>query len=98
MKYADISGLADKEIQKKITQLQTESFEAKMKNALGQLANPMEIRNNRRDLARLKTAMAAKSAKAPLSKASREDRLAAAQKTQLKAQSKTAAKSQAVKG
>lgn len=63
MKYADISGLADKEIQKKVTQLQNDVFEAKMKNSLGQLANPMEIRNNRRDIARLKTAMAAKSAK-----------------------------------
>jgi large subunit ribosomal protein L29 len=62
MKYADISGLADKEIQKKVTQLQNDVFEAKMKNSLGQLANPMEIRNNRRDIARLKTAMAAKSA------------------------------------
>lgn len=94
MKYADISGLADKEIQKKMTQLQTEAFEAKMKNALGQLANPMEIRNNRRDLARLKTAMAAKSGKAPLSKASREDRQLAAQKAQLK----SAAKPKAAKG
>jgi large subunit ribosomal protein L29 len=94
MKYADISGLADKEIQKKIAQLQTEGFESKMKNSLGQLANPMEIRNNRRDLARLKTALAAKTAKAPLSKASRADRQLAASKAQLK----TAAKSKAVKG
>lgn len=62
MKYADISGLAAKEIQKKLTQLQNDVFEAKMKNSLGQLANPMEIRNNRRDIARLKTALAAKAA------------------------------------
>ena len=90
MKYADISGLAEKDIQKKIAQSQITAFEAKMKNALGQLANPMEIRNNRRDLARLKTALAAKSAKAPLSKASREDRqLAVSRQAQLKSATKT---------
>lgn len=94
MKYADISGLSEKELTKKATQLKGEVFEAKMKNALGQLANPMEIRNSRRDIARLKTAMAAKSAKAPLSKASRANRQLAAQKAQLK----SAAKSKAVKG
>ncbi len=94
MNFKDISGLAAKEIQKKVTQLQVTVFEAKMKNSLGQLANPMEIRNNRRDIARLKTAMAAKSGKAPLSKASREDRQAAT----AKAKSNTAAKSKAVKG
>ena len=71
-----------------------------MKNALGQLANPMEIRSNRRDLARLKTAMAANAAKsgasltARLSKASREDRQLAAQKAHLK----SAAKPKAAKG
>lgn len=94
MKYADVSGLAANEIQKRVTGLQTEVFEAKMKNSLGQLANPMEIRAKRRDIARLKTAAAAKAAKAPMSKASRADRQLAAQK----AKSKTAAKSKAVKG
>jgi large subunit ribosomal protein L29 len=98
MKYADISGLADKEIQKKITQLQTNAFEAKMKNALGQLANPMEIRTNRRDLARLKTAMAAKSAKTPLSKASREDRQLAALKAHSKKTVGKVSKPKAAKG
>jgi len=60
MKYADIAGLSDKELVKKAKDLGKQVFEAKMKNALGQLANPMTIRQMRRDIARLKTALTAK--------------------------------------
>lgn len=81
MNYADISGLSAKDLSKKASQLETTMFEARMKNALGQLANPMEIRNARRDIARLKTATTAKAhkqlGKAPVRKVSREVRLAA---------------------
>ena len=111
MKYAEMSGLAAKEIQKKLTQLETDMFEASMKNSLGQLANPMEIRSHRRDIARLKTALTAKAGKAPLSKANREDRKAAGAKaaktataatpakaTAPQAKSKSAAKTKAAKG
>ncbi len=65
MKYADISGLAGKEMNVKIKQLSSEIFEARMKNALGQLANPMTIRHMRRDIARLKTAQAVQAQLAP---------------------------------
>lgn len=88
MKYADISGLSAKDLSKKVAQLRTTVFEAEMKNALGQLANPMEIRVARRDIARLKTAVTAKAGKAPVRKLSRESRLAA----------QSTAKSKAVKG
>lgn len=64
MKYSDISGLSEKELNKKATELRKDIFEARMKNSLGQLANPMTIRASRRDIARLKTAAAAKKAKA----------------------------------
>jgi large subunit ribosomal protein L29 len=77
MKYADFSGLSAKDLSKKVSQLETTMFEARMKNSLGQLANPMEIRNARRDVARLKTAVTAKAAKAPVRKVTREVRLAA---------------------
>ena len=80
MKYAEISGLSAKDLSKKAAQLETQMFEARMKNSLGQLANPMEIRNARRDAARLKTAATAKAAKAPVRKVSRATRLAAKSK------------------
>lgn len=63
MKYADISGLSGKELVKKAKELRSQMFEARMKNALGQLSNPMTIRSMRRDVARLKTALRAKAAK-----------------------------------
>ncbi len=73
MNYADVKGLSDKDLLKKSKELRTEMFQARMKNALGQLANPMTIRNLRRDVARLKTAATAKvnaaSAKAAAPKA-----------------------------
>ena len=61
MKYADISGLTEKELAKRAKDLRAEMFEANMKNALGQLANPMTIREMRRDIARLQTALHAQS-------------------------------------
>lgn len=60
MKYADISGLSEKELMNKTKELREQLFEARMKNALGQLANPMVIRSTRRDIARLQTALRAK--------------------------------------
>ncbi len=81
MKYADISGLSEKELTKKSKESRTQMFEARMKNSLGQLANPMVIRESRRDIARLKTAATAKSGRAPVRKMTRETRLAAKLKT-----------------
>lgn len=71
MKFADVSGLSDKDLTKKTKELRTQMFEARMKNALGQLANPMTIREMRRDVARLQTALSAKgkTAAAPAKKA-----------------------------
>jgi large subunit ribosomal protein L29 len=60
MKYADVYGLSEKELIKKANELRKQIFEANMKNALGQLPNPMTIRFMRRDVARLKTALSAK--------------------------------------
>lgn len=60
MNYADIVGLSEKELLKQSKELRLKMFEARMKNAMGQLANPMEIRAARRDVARIKLALGAK--------------------------------------
>ena len=70
MKYADVSGLSEKELLKKQRELRQGMFEANMKNALGQLTNPMVIRGMRRDVARIKTAMTAAAKGKPAVKAS----------------------------
>lgn len=63
MKFAEITGLSEKELKKKSLELRQQLFEARMKNALGQLANPMVIRQARRDIARLQTALRVKASK-----------------------------------
>jgi large subunit ribosomal protein L29 len=60
MNYAEISGLTDKDLVKKTKELRAQLFQARMKNALGQLANPMTIRTIRKDIARLQTALRSK--------------------------------------
>ena len=60
MKYVDISGMSEKDLQSKSKELREQMFEMRMKNALGQLANPMVIRAARRDVARINTALQAK--------------------------------------
>ena len=69
MNYADVSGMSEKELTKKTKELRIQMFEARMKNALGQLQNPMAIREMRRDVARLKTALHVKAGSKPASKA-----------------------------
>lgn len=44
-----------KEAKTQILALTKDLFEARMKNSLGQLANPLVIRHTRREVARLKT-------------------------------------------
>lgn len=57
MKFTDIKELTSTELRKRVVQLREELFESRMKHSLGQLANPLDIRKKRRDLARLKTAL-----------------------------------------
>jgi large subunit ribosomal protein L29 len=63
MKYADMSGLSANDLRKKKKELQESLFEARMKNSLGQLTNPMTIRQMRRDVARLTMALNMKNKK-----------------------------------
>ena len=48
-----------KELRKKSHDLKADLFDLKMKNMLGQVNNPLQIRQIRKDVARLKTALSA---------------------------------------
>lgn len=61
MKHSEIVTLSVAELLKRKRELQATMFEAKMKNAMGQLTNPMTIRYARRDVARVNTVLQAKS-------------------------------------
>jgi len=60
MKMKEIKGFSVDELNKKLKELRNDLFEARMKNELGQLGNPIEIRNFRRNIARVRTALAQK--------------------------------------
>jgi large subunit ribosomal protein L29 len=57
MKYSDLKDQAVVELKKKKVAAVEELTFAKMKNSLGQMGNPLEIRRMRRDLARINTAL-----------------------------------------
>jgi large subunit ribosomal protein L29 len=63
MKFADVKDLSATELKKKKATLTQEIFDAQLKNQLGQLSNPLEIRKLRRNLARLNTALVQKIAR-----------------------------------
>lgn len=60
MKYTDVKDMSAVELKKKKSSLSEELFNAKMKNQLGQLSNPLVIRDLRKDLARVETALVQK--------------------------------------
>jgi large subunit ribosomal protein L29 len=60
MKYEEIKDLTSAELRKRIVGIRNELFEARMKHSLGQLANPLDIRTKRKDMARLNTALQTK--------------------------------------
>ncbi len=57
MDFKEIENLGPVEIHKKLRDIKGKLFEARMKNAMGQLTNPLSIRAMRRDVARLRTAL-----------------------------------------
>lgn len=63
MKFNEIKDLSVPELKKKRAALSKELFDAKLKNSIGQLANPIEIRNLRRDIAKINTAIVKKVAR-----------------------------------
>ncbi len=57
MKFSEIKGLSVNELIKKRVALSKDLFDAKMRHSIGQLPNPIEIRNLRKDIARINTAI-----------------------------------------
>ena len=57
MKFEDAKELTSAELRRRLSELRADLFEVRMKHTLGQLGNPIEIRDKRKDLARLKTAL-----------------------------------------
>ena len=63
MKYSDFGGLSLIELVKKRKLLEQDLLLNKMKNSMGQLSNPLQIRLLRRDIGKLNTALAQKLSK-----------------------------------
>ncbi len=63
MKYEEIKDLSVVELKKRRADLTNELFQAKMKNSIGQLANPLSIRMIRRSIAKVNTAIVKKVAR-----------------------------------
>lgn len=63
MKFSEIQSLTIGDLVKKKRDLTAEIFDIKMKNSIGQAGNPLMIRNHRKDIARINTALSAKKVK-----------------------------------
>lgn len=57
MKYTEIAELKPNELQEKLAEKKKELFELKMKLKTMQLQNPAEIKQTRRDIAKINTAI-----------------------------------------
>ncbi len=57
MKASKLNEMADHELIQKLADLKTEFFNLRFQQATGQLANPLSIREVKKDIARVKTIM-----------------------------------------
>lgn len=55
MKGEEIRGMADDELQKRVTELEEERFRLRFRSGTEALDEPLRLRTIRRDIARLKT-------------------------------------------
>ncbi len=60
MKYADIEKLSIDELQEKVVEVKRQLASLKFDNAIAPLQNPMQVRNLKKDIARMLTAITAK--------------------------------------
>ena len=60
MKFQDIKDLTVDELRKRERTLRQEWTDTRLKHSLGQIASPIKVREIRRDIARIKTALGAK--------------------------------------
>ncbi len=63
MKFSEIENKSVTDLIKQKNELSSKLFDIKMKNTLGQLASPVQIRNMRRDIARINTVLVRKAAR-----------------------------------
>ncbi|MEK2690157.1 50S ribosomal protein L29 [Bdellovibrio sp. GT3] len=63
MKFVEIKDLSVTELKKKRAALSEELFQARIKNSIGQLSNPIVIRDLRRNIAKINTAIVKKVAR-----------------------------------
>lgn len=63
MKFTEVKDLSVTELKKKRAALSEELFQARIKNSIGQLSNPLVIRGLRRDIAKINTAIVKKVAR-----------------------------------
>lgn len=60
MKNKDLKEMTVEQLQKKASEMKKNLFELKMKNTVGQLNNPLEVRDARKTVARILTAINSK--------------------------------------
>ena len=57
MKAKQVHDMSDAELEAKLVELKAELFNLRFSHATHQLANPMQLKNTKRDIARIKTVM-----------------------------------------
>jgi large subunit ribosomal protein L29 len=65
MKASEVRAKGGEELQEQLLQLRKEQFNLRFQKATGQLENTSRVRTVRRDIARIKTILAARAAAAP---------------------------------
>lgn len=65
MEYKEIKGMSLEQLNKKAQELKKNLFELRMKNTVGQLNNPIEIRDVRKTIAKVLTAINSQALAAP---------------------------------
>jgi large subunit ribosomal protein L29 len=63
MKPQQVRDMSDDELKAKLAELTDELFHLRLRRATAQLANPMKVRETRRDVARVRTVMRERAAK-----------------------------------
>ena len=62
MKFVEIKDLTVEELKKRLVSAKEDHFESRMKHTLGQLSNTNHLREVRRDIGRIETALKQKKA------------------------------------
>ena len=57
MKINDIKNMTTQELSSKLNELKNELFNLRFSHATGNLANPMQLQNVKKDIARIKTVL-----------------------------------------